>query len=228
MDEEENRKLLAFISPFVTDHKKERIEEVLDQRTRHITIVLEDIYQSQNASAVIRSCECMGIQNVHVIEQRNSYKVNRDVLRGAGKWISLHRYKTTDSTKDCFSTLRELGYKIIGAAPESVYPTIREIDINHPLAIVFGTELEGLSDYALKNVDGMVRIPMFGFTESFNLSVSAALIAHYLLKKVKDELQNWQLTEMEKFELRIEWYKKSIKNALKLEREFMRLNPRIL
>jgi len=227
MDQENNKRLLDFISPFVTIHKRERIEEVLTQRTRHLTVVLEDIYQSQNASAVIRSCECIGIQDVHVIEQKNSYKVNRDVLRGAGKWISLHRYKTAGSAQDCFSTLREMGYKIIGAAPETIYSTIQEIDINHKLAIVFGTELEGLSDYALKNVDGMVRIPMSGFTESFNLSVSAALVTFNLLTKVKTELQNWELTEREKLELRLEWYKKSIKNAVKLETEFFRLYPGI-
>jgi tRNA (guanosine-2'-O-)-methyltransferase len=120
-----------------------------------------------------------------------------------------------------------MGYKIIGAAPETIYSTIQEIDINHKLAIVFGTELEGLSDYALKNVDGMVRIPMSGFTESFNLSVSAALVTFNLLTKVKTELQNWELTEREKLELRLEWYKKSIKNAVKLETEFFRLYPGI-
>jgi tRNA (guanosine-2'-O-)-methyltransferase len=227
MDLENNKRLLDFISPFVTIHKRERIEEVLTQRTRHLTVVLEDIYQSQNASAVIRSCECIGIQDVHIIEQKNSYKVNRDVLRGAGKWISLHRYKTADSVQDCFSRLRRMGYKIIGAAPETIYSTIQEIDINHKLAIVFGTELEGLSDFALKNVDGMVRIPMSGFTESFNLSVSAALVTFYLLTKVKTELKNWELTEREKLELRVEWYKKSIKNAVKLEAEFFRLYPGI-
>lgn len=226
MEIQNDDKFIEFLSPFISDHKKERIDEVLAQRTKYVTIVLEDIFQSHNASAVVRSCECLGVQDIHIIEKRNKYQVNKDVLSGAGKWVNLNRYESEHPTRDCFENLRERGYKIIGATPESSYD-IHELPINSKLAIVFGTELAGLTEYALDNVDETVKIPMVGFTESFNLSVSAALITYNLVARVRKELERetWQLPEEEKIQIKSQWYLNSVKNPDKLEREFLRLNP---
>ena len=228
MDTDEKQRFLNFISPFISDHRKTRIDEVLDERTRHITVVLEDIYQSQNASAVVRTCECLGIQDIHVIEKRNKYKTNRDVLRGSGKWVNLLRYESPKPTEDCFANLRSNGYKIVGASPDANI-TLEELDVANRLAIVFGTELEGLSEYASGNVDEVVKIPMFGFTESFNLSVSAAIMMSSLMHKVRSSLnsETWKLSAIEQLDLKGQWYLKVVRNPDKLEKEFYRLTSKV-
>jgi len=224
MDSALRNKYLEFLKPFVSDHKKERITEVLAHRTRFITVVLEDIYQSQNASAVIRTCECMGVQDIHIVENRNSFRLNRDVVRGSAKWINLYRYQNKEkSIRECFDALQSKGYKLIGMSPGETNPGVTDFVPSEKIALVFGTELEGLSAYAQKNVHSMLRIPMFGFTESFNLSVSAALTLQHLLLKIRKSEMNWKLSRDEVEDLKAEWYRKSIRNGTKLEEEFLRL-----
>ena len=101
-----DRLLTQHLAQYVSDHKKEFIQKVLSQRTRHITVVLEDIYQAQNSSAVVRTCECMGLQDIHLIENTNSYEVNTRVLKGSNRWVDLIRYrsKSNDNTEACFTT----------------------------------------------------------------------------------------------------------------------------
>ncbi|MEQ8424621.1 MAG: RNA methyltransferase, partial [Cyclobacteriaceae bacterium] len=163
------------LGQYVTDHKKAFIEEVLSQRTRHATLVLEDIYQSQNASAVFRTAECLGIQDIHLIENVGNYTVNKRVLKGADKWLSIFKYnKEINNTMACFKELKSRGYKILATSPAAAL-TLEEIDVTSKIAIVLGNELHGLSDEARDQADFQVRIPMYGFTESLNLSVSAAI-----------------------------------------------------
>ena len=226
MDSDLRVKYRNFLSRFVSDHKKGRIEEVLDARTRFLTVVLENIYQSQNASTVLRTCECLGIQDVHIIENRNPFQINRDVVKGASKWINLYRYDKKESTRLCFESLHALGYEIIGAAPEQDYESLTDFEPDGKIALVFGTELEGLSEYAIKNVDKILRIPMFGFTESLNLSVSAAISMQTLIRKIKEDDNIWTLNEVEKNELRTDWYQSSIRMGEELYKEFMRLNKK--
>lgn len=85
--------LLEHFAQYISEHKKEFAEKVLTERTKQVTVVLEDIYQSQNASAALRTCECMGLQDIHIIENTTKYEVNKYVLKGSYKWLSLHRYK---------------------------------------------------------------------------------------------------------------------------------------
>jgi tRNA (guanosine-2'-O-)-methyltransferase len=187
----------------VTDNKRELIEQLSALRTKHITVVLENIYQSHNASAVVRSCDCFGIQDVHVIADKKKYEVNREVAMGAGKWVTTHHYKD-QNTASCLTELKKEGYRIIATSPYAT-KTLNDIEIDQPMALVFGTEKDGLSREAMNMADDTIKIPMYGFTESFNISVSAALILNTLRERLMKSSIPWQLSETELTELKIEW-----------------------
>ena len=218
----QQRLLTDHFSQYISDHKKEFIEKVLGERTRYLTVVLEDIYQSQNASAVVRTCECLGLQDVHIIENSSQYSVNPKVLKGANKWIDLVRYKEkkVNNTEACFKALRERGYRILVTDPSQDCDSLNDISIDRKLAIVMGNELKGMSGYALDHADGKVNIPMFGFTESMNISVSAAICIHTLVTKIRRAKVDWSLSEAEKNEIRLMWYKKVVRKSELIEREF--------
>jgi tRNA (guanosine-2'-O-)-methyltransferase len=219
----EHRQLLTdHFSQYISDHKKEFIERVLAERTRYITVVMEDIYQSQNASAVVRTCECMGVQDIHIVENKSRYSVNPKVLKGANKWVDLIRYKDKkgNNTETCFKVLRQKGYRILVADPAPDCIPLNEIPVQEKLAIVMGNELKGTSGYALDHADEKVRIPMVGFTESLNISVSAAICLQTLVTKVRDSEMDWSLSDEERNEIRLTWYRKAVKRSELIEREF--------
>lgn len=217
-------KVTHHLSQYISDHKKQFIEKVLNERTRHITLVLEDIYQSQNASAVVRTCECLGLQDIHIIEEDSKYSVNKRVLKGANKWIDLYRYKMKgfNNAEICFRKLRSEGYQILVTDPSPDGTSINEISVDHKMAIVMGNELNGTSNYALSHADKKIFIPMHGFTESFNISVSAAICLNTLLTKVRESNTSWQLSEEEKELLRLQWYRKAVRRSDLIEQEFLR------
>jgi tRNA (guanosine-2'-O-)-methyltransferase len=191
-----------------------------------VTVALEDIYQSQNTSAVVRTCECMGLQDLHIIEKTNSYQVNTRVLKGSNRWMNLvrHRSKDNDNTEGCFQSLRKQGYTIYAADPSEEGVSIHDIDPNNgKVAIIFGNELRGVSAYALSQCDQKVRIPMYGFTESLNISVSVAICLNSLVTKLHQE-DPWKygLSEEEKEELTLQWYRKVVRKSDVIEREFLR------
>jgi tRNA (guanosine-2'-O-)-methyltransferase len=230
------KKQTAYLAEFMLDSRCERIEEVLQQRMRYLTVVLEDIYHAPNASAVIRSCECFGIQDLHVIENTKRYKPNADVVRGSAKWIDMHRYRTKvngqpgavlrhsscptkedNNTATCISSLKENGFKIVATTlQDDKALTPEELPLTSPLALCFGTEELGLSDQVYDMADYTLKIPMYGFTESFNISVAVALCLQTLTAKLHNSQISWQLSDDEKTELRFAWYKKSVKNAGKI------------
>jgi len=190
------------------------IDQVLSERTRHITVVLEDIYHAQNASAVMRTCDCFGIQDLYITQRLHDYEVNPNVVRGASKWVTLHKYEREEqSTEKCIKDLKAKNYRIVGTTPSKEAASIYELDLTEKTAIVFGTELGGLTEYAKASVDELVHIPMYGFTESFNISVSAALILQETVKRLKNSDIVWQLTEEEKEVLKLEWYSRIVKRS---------------
>jgi tRNA (guanosine-2'-O-)-methyltransferase len=212
---EDNRQEIAeFLSSYITEHKKELINTVLSQRTKYLTIALEDIYQPQNASAVVRTADCFGIQDVHVIEGRNKYDPNPQVLQGSGKWVDIIKYEGSgNNTEACFTKLRSEGYKIVGTSPHKEGVSLPDFRINQPIALVFGTEETGLSDYAMEHVDEHLRIPMYGFTESYNLSVSAAICLYQLTSILYKSDQNWHLSNEVEIDLKLAWYKKIVRRS---------------
>lgn len=218
------RLVCQHLSQFVSDHKKEFVEKVLDARTRNITVVLEDIFQSQNASAVIRTCECMGIQDIHIVENITKYSINPRVLKGSNKWIDIihHRSKIKNNTETVFQQLKDAGYKIIVTDPDQGSTSIEDVNVEEKMALVFGNELRGISKDALSLCDEKVRIPMYGFTESLNISVSVAICLNTILTKVRAGNAFVGLSEQEKALLKLKWYRKIVRKSDLIEREFLR------
>ena len=215
--------LIKHLSSFISDNRKKRLNEVIQFRTRYLTVVLEDIYQPHNASAVLRSCDCFGIQDVHIIENKNTYKVNPDVAMGAANWLSLYKYSGQENnTAFCLQALKEKGYKIVVTSPHENGHDIEQLPLNNKTALVFGTELKGISSEVEKYADAFVKIPMFGFTESFNISVSAALCLFSLTNKMRQLPFNWALTDDEKKEIMVSWLKNSVSKSDIIEREFLK------
>ncbi|HRE68738.1 MAG TPA: RNA methyltransferase [Cyclobacteriaceae bacterium] len=222
-----NQLLTQHLANYITDHKKEFVNQVLDKRTRHVTVVLEEIFQSQNASAVIRTCECMGLQDIHIIENEVKYAINRRVLKGSYKWVDMIKYRTQQKTgtQQCFAELKQRGYTILVTDPSPDGKSIYDVAIDKKLAIVMGNELHGTSAYALTHADEKVHIPMYGFTESLNISVSAALCLQAIIPRVRQSDIAWQLTEAEKDLIRLQWYRKMVKRCEIIEREFLKTLP---
>jgi tRNA (guanosine-2'-O-)-methyltransferase len=217
--------LFKHLSQFVSDHKKSFVNKVLDQRTRYVTVVLENIYQSQNASAVVRTSECMGLQNIHIVENTAKYQLNVRVLKGSNKWIDLERYRTKgiNNTEACFKRLKNENYRILVADPSEDGIPIGDVNVEEGrMAIVFGNELRGASDYAIQHCDQKVRIPMYGFTESLNISVSVAICLNTILPKLRTSLKDIGLRDDEKDFIKLNWYRKMVKRCDVVEREFLR------
>jgi tRNA (guanosine-2'-O-)-methyltransferase len=218
------QELIQYLAQFTTEHKRNLIEQILERRTRYITVVLEDIYQSHNASAVLRSCECFGVQDIHLIEKAYTYHINADVTQGASKWISLKRYRSQeqDPTEVCLENLRAQGYCIVATTLCDNSISIHELTLDQKLALCFGTEEDGLSDRAHNLADVFVKIPMRGFTQSLNISVSAAICLFVLTSKLHTSKIAWPLSEEEKTDLRIEWLTKVAPRGKTLERHFVK------
>jgi len=200
---------LAYLETFLTVNRKERFLEVLQNRTRHFTIAVEDVYQLHNTSAVMRSCEVFGIQDLHVIEERFGKRIDKEIAMGAEKWVDIHRYQNNTS---CIEKLREQGFQIVATSPHTQAGFLADFDITKPSAIFFGTEKTGLSEDILQQADAYIKIPMVGFTESLNISVSAAIVIQDITERLRKSGINWQLTENEILEKRIDWSRKSIKD----------------
>ncbi|NCP44994.1 MAG: rRNA methyltransferase [Flavobacteriales bacterium CG18_big_fil_WC_8_21_14_2_50_32_9] len=217
------KKLLEHLLTFISENKNELFLKIINERTQHCTVILEDIFQPQNASAVLRSCDVFGIQDVHIIENRNTYNVNPKVVQGASKWININKYNEFENnTLSCINALKNKGYKIYATSPHAINYSIQDIPINNKFALLFGTEKEGLSEIALSNADELVKIPMVGFTESLNISVSAAICLYEVTKRLHESTIDWQLTEEEKITQLIQWTKKVIKRGEAIERAFLK------
>ena len=219
----ENTSLIEHLANNVTPERWELFNKVSSQRTRHITVALEDIYQSQNASAVLRTMDCFGIQDVQIIENNNEYVLNPDVTLGSSKWLTINRYNQgVNNTSEAINELRKNGYRIVATTPHTNDVTLEEFDLSKgKVALFFGAEKLGISDAVKKEADEFLKIPMVGFTESFNISVSAAIMLYQLSTRLRKSTINWELSEQEKEALLLEWLKKSIKRSDLIVNDFL-------
>lgn len=212
----------TMLAEFISANKRALFDRIAAERTRHITLVLEDIYRSHNASAVVRTAELLGVQDLHIIENRNSYTVNPDVTQGSSKWTDLIRYKEkdTDNSAVCAASLKARGYAIVATVPSKGAFTPDDIPLDRPLAICFGTELTGIGDTLLNAADMHLRIPMHGFTESYNISVSAAIVLYTVMQRLRASGARWRLGQEEIDALKLGWARKTVRSASELEARF--------
>lgn len=208
---------LHFLENILTENRKERFLEVLKNRTNHFTVAIEDVFQLHNTSAVMRSCEVFGIQQLNVVEEKYGKNIDKEIAMGAQKWVDVNRF---ESIENCIETLKNKGYQIIATTPHKEDCLLENFDISKPSALFFGTEKEGLSQEVLNAADGYLKIPMVGFTESLNISVSAAIIIQNLMNRLHRSDINWQLTDEQILEKRLQWAKNTIKDIKRIEERY--------
>ncbi|MCB0456767.1 MAG: RNA methyltransferase [Flavobacteriaceae bacterium] len=209
--------LFEYLQTYLTERRKELFKEILDKRTRHFTVVTEDVYQLHNTSAVMRSCDVFGIQDLHVIEERFGKRVDKEIAMGAQKWVDIYRHQ---NSLDCVKSLRAKGYQIIATTPHDNSTLLHEFDVTKKSAFFFGTEKLGVSEEVMQQADGFLKIPMYGFTESLNISVSAAIILQEVVTRMRIEKIAWQLSEEEKLAIEFQWTQRSIKSVDKIKERF--------
>jgi len=210
----DKQKKIEYLKQFATEERYNRIHEVARMRTRHFTVVVENLFQSHNVSAILRTAECLGLQDVHIIEHNFEYEISKQVSLGSQKWLSIYRYKNgKNNTISCLKSLKKKGYKIVATLPHENHHLLDDIAIEPKTAFVFGTELNGLTQDAVQFADEFVKIPLYGFTESYNVSVSVGLTMMNVNERLRKSSINWSLSPEELLELELDWLKKSIRGA---------------
>lgn len=206
------------LSSFLTQSRRQKIDEVVSARTNHFVPILENIYDRGNISAVFRSSEGLGFQEIHLIESVRS-KVSNRVTRGADDWLSIFSWKDHSPLRE----LKKRGYQILATRFENARP-IHEINFSQPTAIIFGNEKEGVSAEALELSDSSVFVPMRGFSQSFNISVAAALVLYH----VRSELEKAGLVKNENYQkyLKEDFIRRCFADPDKLIQEVMLRMPK--
>lgn len=222
----EKSDLVAYLRSFKLENRLKVFDEVIDKRTRYFTVVMENIKHPHNINAVLRSCECFGIQDLYLINDHTPFNLHKKVAKGSFKWLTLNKYEISDghNSLNALLALKEKGYRIVATTPNPEAISIHDLDItSSPLAFVFGTELTGISSDIENEADIFVTIPTVGFTQSLNISVSAALVLQILTDKVRKSSIDWSLTTNEKTDLMLEWLRKTIPKVELIERRFWSL-----
>lgn len=215
-------KVLAQFYEMINESKQTMFDSIAAERTRHITVVMENVRKDHNASAVLRTCDCFGIQDLHAIEKGKDYTIQREIARGAGNWVDLHSHTTGDHPEmECIQELKAKGYKIVATSPHAER-TIFDLDLAQPMALVFGTERRGISETIQNECDELIKIPMYGFTESFNVSVSVAIILNTLRNRLMNSDLEWKLSPEEQTKLKISWCSKYVNEGVRVEHEIRR------
>jgi tRNA (guanosine-2'-O-)-methyltransferase len=215
--------LLREFYEMLTPERIQLFEQIIDQRTNHFTVISEDIFQEHNASAIVRSCDSFGIQTLHLIESRNTYQVHEGIARGSNQWVTLeHHYSEGLPSEDIFQRIKERGYKIVATSPHAIEYDIFNLPIDEPLAFVFGAEKKGVTEAATEQADYLVRIPMYGFAESLNVSVSVAIVLNELRNRLKNSTIDWKLTNEERVRTKLSWCRKHLKSSELIENEIKR------
>lgn len=222
MTEKNIQALIPYLEGFITEKRKARLKQVLSQRSGHMRLVLENVFQAHNTSAVLRSCDCFGVQHVHFIENNNSLKISEDVALGSSNWLSIHRHQQQDNnTLEALRALKNAGYQIVATSPHQNGYSLHELPVDKKFALVFGTELQGISNEVKQEADAFVTIPMFGFTESFNISVSAAICMYELSRRIRESVPQFELDAAEQTQVYFEWLKNTVQKSEALIEDFL-------
>lgn len=209
---------IEYLAGFMLPERGQVLRKVLDDRTRYMTVCMENTYYAHNASALIRHCDAFGIQDIHTIETLCKFDPSTDVVRGTDKWITFHRHKTTP---EAVEALRAGGYRIVATTPHMGDTTPERFDVAAgPFALVFGTEKQGISPEMVAAADEFLRIPMWGFVESLNISAAAAIIMYMLSARLRETVGGWRLTDREKAEILFRWMKRTVRDSDKILQRF--------
>ena len=213
-----NQEIYDYLQQFLTNERLSKIEHFSKESSDFVLPVMEDVYQFRNAAAIVRSVEACGFHHVVALEEENVFNPNLKVTKGAETWVQVEKMPNNlDSLKE----IRSRGYRILAVSPEKNATMLPDYEVKEPIALVFGTELEGVSDEILDFADETLAIPMFGFTKSFNVSVAAAICMYELKQKLMKSGIEYQLSDQKLLELKIRWAKNSIKSSEQILERFL-------
>ena len=209
---------IAFLEQFMGEERRATLRRALDGRTDYAAVCLENTFHPQNASAIMRTCEAFGIQNIHTIQEHCKFNPNINIVRGTDKWIDLHSY---GSTTEAITALKSAGYRIVATSPHVDDRTPETFDVAAgPFVLVFGTEQEGISEQVAAAADEFIKIPMCGMVESLNVSVSAAVLLYTLSNRIHGEVAEWGLSEHRRELTLWKWYMESVRDSIAILEKF--------
>ncbi|MGO4911878.1 TrmH family RNA methyltransferase [Leeuwenhoekiella sp. W20_SRS_FM14] len=209
--------LQNYLESYLTPRRQQLFKEVLKQRTRFLTVAIEDVGHLHNTSAVMRSCDAFGVQDVHVIEELKGKRIDREIAMGAQKWTSVYRY---DSTEEALSNLKNKGYKIVATTPHHTAHKLEDFKLDQPTVLFFGSEKDGLTDTVIDAADEYIYIPTFGFTQSLNISVCAAILLQELTQRLRNSDIDWALKPLDIIQIKQLWLARNLKNYDELVKRY--------
>lgn len=209
-----------YLAEFMTESRREVLGRTIDMRTRYMTILTENTFHPQNASALVRHCEAFGLQEMHTIEALCKFNPNANIVRGSDRWIELNTHSTT---AEAISELKAAGYRVVATTPHNDECTPETFDVEKgKFVLVFGTEHEGVSREVVEAADEFLKIPMCGMIESLNVSASAAILIYILSERIRQSGENWNLSEQERAKILYKWMRMSVKDSDRiLKRKFL-------
>ncbi|MFT3920655.1 TrmH family RNA methyltransferase [Cloacibacterium sp.] len=208
-----------YLKQFLTDERLSKIEHFSKESSDFVLPVMEDVYQFRNAAAIVRSVEACAFHHVVALEEENVFNPNLKVTKGAETWVQVEKMPNNiDSLKE----IKNRGYRILAVSPEKNATMLPDYEIKEPIALVFGTELEGVSDEVLGFADETLAIPMYGFTKSFNVSVAAAICMYELKQKLMKSGIDYKLSDEKLLEMKIRWTVNSIRSGEELLERFLK------
>ena len=210
-----------YLKQFLTEERLRKIEYFSVRSSDFVLPILEDVYQFRNAAAIVRSAEACGFHKVVSLEKENIFNPNLSVTKGAETWVEIQKMPHhLDSLKE----IKNQGYKILAISPEKEAMMLPDYEIKSPVALVFGTEKEGISEGILDFADNTLAIPMYGFTESFNVSVAAAICMYELKQKLLKSDINYCLSGEKLLRTQIRWAVNSIRSGDEILQRYLKLN----
>jgi tRNA (guanosine-2'-O-)-methyltransferase len=166
---------------FKTEERLNKIKKVLELRRKSLTIVLENIHDAHNVSAIFRTSDAVGVSSVSLLYTIEQFPpIAKSSSASALKWVDKQKYKTVE---ECYSALRDKGFKIYASALSDNSKDIYSLDLTEKIAVVLGNESRGVSEEAAKHADELIKIPMLGMIQSLNVSVAAGVILFEALRQ---------------------------------------------
>ena len=202
---------IDYLAQFMLPERLATLRRAVENRTKYMTLMAENMFHPQNASALVRHCEAFGVQELHTVQTLCKFNPNVNIVRGTDKWIDIHHHSSTTSA---LNHLKSEGYRIVATTPHKQSCTPESFDVTKgKFVIVMGTEKTGISDEVMAAADEFLRIPMCGMVESLNVSACAAIIVYMLSERMRHEVEDWKMTEEEQIRTLHHWLVDTVKDA---------------
>ncbi|WP_294246950.1 RNA methyltransferase [uncultured Chryseobacterium sp.] len=207
-----------YLQQFLTEERLRKIEHFAPESSDFILPVIEDIYQFRNAAAIVRSVEACGFHKVVALQEEYSFEPNLRVTKGADTWVEVEKLPRN---MDSFQQIKDRGYKMVAVSLENNAKMLPAYEVTEPMALVFGTEMEGVSQEILDFADETLAIPMYGFTRSFNVSVAASICMYELKQKLIKSGIDYKLGEEKLLKMKIRWAVNSIRSGQQIYDKYL-------